>query len=503
VQQPVGYQFIIEALGLDLPPLLRPGCIERVRTVQETETDLHQAPVLYPEAMWPGDRLFDHLRFALEHEGVQPGVLKAFGNRTDLPRLILDDATQSVRPLHRRLAFMHTFLTGEIVPLAVAKGQRYIDVANPRLQFVLDKGDLDPAYRVRNNLLGNPRFCPQVFKSARMLAALRDDSVAGNDPWANCPPELQERIEHYLYHHETQASWKIEREPPHARRIREFVSLLRLAHLRDFMSETGLAELQRSITGQRSQAGQPPWRTEQVWVGFADREWQEVVVLLGAPPATLPRLMAGLLACHRRLRGDSNLPPVVHAACTSFPLVYIHPFSDGNGRAHRFLLHNVLAQRGYLPADTIFPLSAWLLKNRRAYVASMTPTCQGIVDMARMRWLPESRMEVTNDVEPFFQYMDLTGEVAALYHFVQATVREEMEPSIDFMVHFDDARQQLEGHVDWPYRRLSLFINLCHQNGGRLSKNKRALSEFRCLPDAQLARLEACVQRAFGFEAGD
>ena len=157
MQQPVGYQFIIEALGLDLPPLLRPGCIERVRTVQETETDLHQAPVLYPEAMWPGDRLFDHLRFALEHEGVQPGVLKAFGNRTDLPRLILDDAAQFVRPLHRRLAFVHTFLTGEIVPLAVAKEQRYIDVANPRLQFVLDKGDLDPAYRLRNNLLGT---CP-------------------------------------------------------------------------------------------------------------------------------------------------------------------------------------------------------------------------------------------------------------------------------------------------------------------------------------------------------
>lgn len=40
-------------------------------------------------------------------------------------------------------------------------------------------------------------------------------------------------------------------------------------------------------------------------------------------------------SCHRI---DNDLPPEVHAACTGFPQVYIHPFSDGNGRVGPSLL---------------------------------------------------------------------------------------------------------------------------------------------------------------------
>lgn len=493
---PIGYQFVIDACDLLLPPLARPGRTGAVRAVATEHPDAYRTPVLYPHTLWPGDDILDHLRFALRHEGVQPGVLQALAGRADIPRLLVDDAQDGVRPHHRRLAFLHTFVTGESVPLPPHTEQRYVDVANPRLQFTLAGGDLNRQYRVRHNLLGTPLFCPQVFKHPALLHAVEHDTVVGYDAWQDCPPDLQERVELHLYQQETRASWEIEAETPSVRRLQAFVGLLRRARHNDFLSVPGLAELHACILG-KPRTDTYPWRTEQVWVGHVDRHWNEVVSLLGAPPDALPDLMSGLIACHQRVSAEGSLPPVIHAACIGFPMVYIHPFMDGNGRAHRFLFHNVLAQREYAPPGTLFPLSAWLLNHRRDYIGCMTDTCQGILGMADLQRLPDGRLKVRNDIKAGFQFQDLTLEVLSLCRFVEASVREELEPNIEFLRHFDEALHGLEVLVEWPYSRLALFIKLCVQNNGRLSRRKRNLEVFRHLSASLLDQMERCVQSAY------
>ena len=67
----------------------------------------------------------------------------------------------------------------------------------------------------------------------------------------------------------------------------------------------------------------------------------------------------------RGLRARTN-DPVVAAAVSSFAFVFIHPFEDGNGRIHRFLIHHVLSRRGYSPPGVIFPVSAAILRDRRS-----------------------------------------------------------------------------------------------------------------------------------------
>ena len=50
--------------------------------------------------------------------------------------------------------------------------------------------------------------------------------------------------------------------------------------------------------------------------------------------------------------------------------------------------------------------------------------------------------------------------------------------------------------VDMPDRLIDLFIRLCIENQGRLSKNKRK-SKFEQLTDEEVAQMEACVRNAF------
>jgi hypothetical protein len=104
------------------------------------------------------------------------------------------------------------------------------------------------------------------------------------------------------------------------------------------------------------------YRRSQNYVGQTVA-WQRERVYYAAPkPTELPDMMAGMEAAHRRMPGG-EVHPVVHAAVTPFGFVFMHPFEDGNGRIHRFLIHNILAKRGFTPKGMMFPVSAAMFRD--------------------------------------------------------------------------------------------------------------------------------------------
>ena len=51
------------------------------------------------------------------------------------------------------------------------------------------------------------------------------------------------------------------------------------------------------------------------------------------------------------------------AATISFGFVFIHPFVDGNGRLHRYIMHHILAKKKFTQQGVIFPVSASILEH--------------------------------------------------------------------------------------------------------------------------------------------
>ncbi|USX20367.1 hypothetical protein NHH82_31830 [Oxalobacteraceae bacterium OTU3REALA1] len=43
------------------------------------------------------------------------------------------------------------------------------------------------------------------------------------------------------------------------------------------------------------------------------------------------------------------------------------PFEDGNGRIHRFLIHDFLGRDGFVPAGMVLPISAYMLHHPEEY----------------------------------------------------------------------------------------------------------------------------------------
>lgn len=210
--------------------------------------------------------------------------------------------------------------------------------------------------------------------------------------------------------------------------------------------------------------------------------------------------MDGLIAAHPKIAG---IPPIVHAAIVAYAFVFLHPFEDGNGRIHRFLIHNILALGGFWrPSEEVMmlPVSAAMLKNPDDYDASLEAFSRPLMPLVDYSLDEDGRMTVRNNTAVWYRHIDMTPQVEALFGFIEKTIDSELASELAFLARYDRAKTAIQAIVDMPDRQIDLFIRFCLQNHGRLSNAKRA-SHFTFLADDEVARMEEAVQDADGEDA--
>jgi hypothetical protein len=199
---------------------------------------------------------------------------------------------------------------------------------------------------------------------------------------------------------------------------------------------------------------------------------------------------------------SSEVHPVVIAAAISFGFVFMHPFDDGNGRIHRFLIHNILAKRRFTPESLIFPISATMLRKIKEYDEMLELFSEPLLPLLDFELDSDGMMEVKNETAGHYKYIDMTAIAERLFGFIQDTIENELVSELDFILDYDKAKVAIRDIVDMPDRLIDLFIRLCIENNGRLSKNKRE-AKFERLTDKEVARMEAYVRNAFNRTATD
>jgi hypothetical protein len=103
-------------------------------------------------------------------------------------------------------------------------------------------------------------------------------------------------------------------------------------------------------------------------------------------------------------------------------------------------------------------------------------------------------MTVTNETADLYRYLDVTAHAEYLYWCIDQTIQKDLREELDFLGFFDEALKATINVVDMPDGKASLLVKLIHQNGGRLSKTKRAL--FSELTDAEISQIEEAIRKA-------
>ena len=492
--RPAGYAALIERYGLDVIPNWHSS---RVTTsgIHRVNSQAGITREVYSPQYWPGDRLGDHLEFALKYDGTNLAILASLFHEAVEEDLLEYVRSKPTGKYARRLWFFYEFLTGKMLPLNDMKKGNYIDLLEPEEYYTTSTPRRIRRQRVYDNLLGNSRFCPTVRRTKTLQEFEKSDLPSRcRQVISEYMPALVERAVKFLYTKETRSSFAIERITPSAARSERFMSALEQAGQEEFLRKQKLIELQNEIVDSRFR--ESDYRNTQNYVGEAVGLQRQRIHFACPRPEDLADLIDGLESAHLRME-RGKVSPVVHAASIAYGFVFLHPFEDGNGRIHRFLVHNILARRGFTPPGIIVPVSAAMLENDADYDVSLEAFSRRLMPLVDYTLDDISRMTVRNNTAIWYRYIDMTPQAEALFHFIKRAIESELADELAFLKNYDAAKGSIKEIVDMPDRQIDLFIRFCLQNNGRLSKRKHA-SHFEFLTNEEISAMEQATQSAYG-----
>jgi len=487
-----GYAALIHAYDLRVPlPRSLSAIGTRHRIIEKAGWRIY-TPRHAPEASLEG-----HLTFALKYEGLDLATLKRLFQAVN-PQEIAGLVRATPTGLYtRRIWFLYEWLLAHQLDLPAAEKVSYVDAVDTDLQYA-GRGQNSARHRVRNNLPGTPEFCPLIFKTATLSEFIGQDlKERARAAVSKLPKDLLARTAAFLLLKDSKSSYVIEGErPPHDRIQRWGRVIGEAGHAP--LDERELIRLQRIVIGDERFV-KLGLRVEGGFVGEHDRETQRPIPdHISARPADLSSLIDGLIAFDHG--AESELDPVMAAAVLAFGFVYIHPFEDGNGRIHRYLMHHVLARRGFNPPGVHFPVSAVILDRIDEYRSVLESYSRRLLPVVEWEPTATGNVKVRNDTGDFYRFFDATPHAEFLYACVRQTIDHDLPNEALFLKNFDRFRAGVENMLDMPEHMLNNLFGFLRQNGGRLSKRARE-NEFARLTHDEVSKIEELYRSSFGENA--
>ncbi len=484
---PVGQLFLHSIFHLEVP---QPHTLSYViHGSRKTEiTEFHKVEY-YPLQYNTDGTPLGNLRFALRYEPLDLNVIIASLRKVDkaaIEKWVLAEPTGAYS---RRTWFLYETFVGEKLDIEDASSGNYVDVLDEKFHFV-SKSVNSKRYRIRNNLIGNIHLCPVIRKTIKLEQMISKNlsDVAKSAAAEYSSVEVMRAVS-YLYTQETRTTFAIEGEKPSASRQQRYVSALQSISSFNPAHKHDLIQLQQAIVEPRYHAND--YRTIQNFVGSTNPQYQEDVHYICPRPDDVTYLMTGWINLTKQLL-SSHLDSVIIAAVCSFAFVYIHPFEDGNGRLHRFLIHSILNRCEYTPPGIIVPISAVIYRKIDKYYNILNSFSQSILEFINWELPAGGEMVIHNNTVDLYRFPDLTLHAEFLYECLEDAIRIDLKQELEFLAIFDRVLETIKNVVDMPDRRAHLLARLLLQNSGKLSKRKRG--DYAELTDTEIEEMERGVQ---------
>lgn len=486
---PAGYAALVEHYALRTPALVKSFAIGSTHKIRQ-----QAGCTLLSPRYAPSNNLRGQLTFALKHEGIQLHILRPLFQQLDASEITAWVIDQPSSSYSRRIWFLYEWLMDCQLPLDDCKSGNYVDLVDTKLQF---PGPVRKTkrQRINNNLPGVPNFCPMIERTAELEQWLqRDLSQQANAIADRCHPDVLARAAAFLLLADSKSSYVIEGEQPPHTRIERWGRILGEAGKHPLSLEH-LENLQRTVLAD-DRFVSFGLRTEGGFIGQHDRRTAlPLPEHISAKADDLPQLMQGLLDTWHLL-SESDFPPVLTATVLAFGFVFIHPYQDGNGRLHRYLIHHALAATRFVPDKVRFPVSSVLLERiddyRQVLQAYSLPRLECI------DWQPTERynIAVSNDTLDLYRYFDATQQAEFLYQCIATTVDKTLPEEIAYLEKYNEFIGFVSQHLDMPSPLMNLLLRFLQSGNGSLSKRAKD-KEFAALTADEVAMIETAWQRIF------
>lgn len=494
----VGYAAVIRKLNFKMPIPDRIAVIslgsKKYATEDFTVLTKSYAPEDHQEIS-EIHALYNHLVFALKYEGVNLLFFKKLIEHYPLQKLAELVSIERTGQYSRRIWFLIEWLSGKELPgIDDLSKSSYVLAVDPKLQYVAS-GIRSSRHMVFNNLPGNVDFCPLVRKTRKLEAFIAEDlSMQKEDYLRQFQKNLLQRASSFLLLKDSKASFTIEGESPKSKRTARWGQAIGQAGARDLSMEE-FSRLQQLVI-ENERFIKMGLRDKGGFVGEHDRFTGEPLPdHISARHDDLDKLMTGLIETSRRLISEP-IDAVVAASKIAFGFVFIHPFVDGNGRVHRYLIHHILAKKNFSQQGFIFPVSASILDRISDYQNVLEAYSKPLLDFIEWEETEDHNVQVLNQTIDFYRYIDATKQTEFLYECVKDTLVRIIPEEVKYLSAFGQFKDAVDNRFEMPDSTIAMLVRFLEQNEGKLSKRAR-MNEFNELTQDEVTEIEAYYDQFF------
>jgi hypothetical protein len=444
---------------------------------------------VFPSVYLPEETIYKQLQFALKNEGINLLFFKKLFQKLE-PKTIVDWIKNEPTSLYvRKVWFLYEFLMPLKLPIEDADVKiKYTSLVDNNHQFALTDGEKSSRQRIINNLPGTVDFCPLIYKTEKLTNYINENLSDKNNTYLKAiHKDVLQRASAFLLLKDSKASFSIEGESPTNNRAVRWGKAIGQAGSKPLDKEE-LLRLQQIVI-ENSRFVEMGYRKEGGFVGEHDRttgepipehisaKWQDIEVLID-----------GLFATYKKLE-ETKFDAVLAGATIAFGFVFIHPFVDGNGRIHRYLIHHIVSKMQFAQQGIIFPVSASILNHIDDYRIALESYSHPLLDFIEWKKTNSNNVEVLNETIDYYRYFDATKQAEFLYDCVNDTIENVIPQEIEYLQKYDEMKSYLDDIFQMPDKTVALLIRFLEQNRGKLSK--RALEkEFAALTDEEVKEIE-------------
>ena len=479
----VGYGALIDSLKLAVPMPNKLAIISMKHKQYEAANWLVFTPRHQPQ-----ETIYDHLVFALKYEGINLLFFKKLFEQLPVDTIGKWITNEPQSQYSRRIWFLYEWLMRKQLAIPDLKEGNYIALIDDGLQYANSISYNSSRHRIKNNLPGAIDFCPLIHKTAKLEKYIAEDlSNKTNAVISGLRKDILLRTSAFLLLKDSKASFTIEGENPTQNRAVRWGRAIGQAGSKP-LSKEELLRLQQIII-ESNRFIQMGYRTEGGFVGEHDRTTGEPIPAhISARWQDVEKLMAGLMDTAKQME-ESKYHPVLMAAEIAFGFVFIHPFVDGNGRLHRYLIHHLLAKMKFTPQGIIFPVSAAILERIDEYRKVLESYSYPLLEFIEWKKTPKNNIEVLNETIDYYRYFDATALSEFLFDSIDYTIRKIIPEEVAYLQKYDSMKAWIDDRFQMPDKMVALLIRFLEQNNGSLSKRGRE-KEFAAITNDEVKEIE-------------
>jgi hypothetical protein len=193
---------------------------------------------------------------------------------------------------------------------------------------------------------------------------------------------------------------------------------------------------------------------------------------------------------------DSEFHPILTSTIIAFGFVFIHPLVDGNGRIHRYLIHDILAKLKFTPQGIIFPVSAAILERIEDYQKTLESYSYPVQEFIEWKTTQDNNVEVLNETIDYYRYFDATPQAEFLFECVDHTINNIIPEEVSYLQKYDKMKAWLDDTFEMPDNMIALLVRFLSQNDGKLLKRAQN-KEFKELSVDEIFQIEEKYAQLF------